>query len=432
MIRHLVTALLLLTTASALFAAAKVTQPPAPALPGTSAAKQVPKSPAVRFAEEDVARLKELAAKNVKLAPRLTNAEARLKLLSGKPLGDADPKNIHLLETLKHDRPMISCRFSADGHYVFGGAMDSSLHRWELTSGGKTDLPGHESWIRRFDVHPDGKLLVTGAYAGRLIWWNPSEASPKPMRTVEAHKGYVRGVAVSPNGQLVATCGNDLVVRIWSAVDGKLVAELPGHQRHIYNVRFDPSGQFLVSGDLMGVLKQWDTATWKQVRETKVKELIKYDTTFKADIGGFRGMDFSPDGKYLVVCGIGKVSNAFAGIGEPTAVLFDFNSGKKLRVLTPAKSYKGTMWSVRFHPSGKFIVGSGGGSGMLWFWKPDSAKSFHALKTAGCAYDVAFHPDGFRMAVATYLKAVTIYDLGPKPTTKKPTKRTRGKRRRKK
>ena len=414
MIRQFLTILILLTATSSLVSAQKPQK-------------------VIRFAEQDVTRLKTLAAKNKKLAPILAKAEARLKVLRALKTGaTADPKVARALATFKHNRPVLSCRFSADGQFVFGGAMDKSLHRWNIYDGSQTALQGHESWIRRFDMHPDGELLVTAAYGGRLIWWNPEDATPKPVRSVDAHKGFIRGVAISPNRQFIATGGNDLVVRVWSATTGKLVTELSGHQRHVYNVRFDPSGRFLVSGDLMGVLKQWDTKTWKHVRDLDAKVLTKYDKTFKADCGGIRGMDFSPDGKQLVVCGIGNVTNAFAGVGEPTGVLFDFTTGKRLRVLKPAKKYRGTCWNIRFHPSGKFIVGSGGGSGMLWYWKPTADKAFHSMKVSGCAYDVTFHPDGLRMAVATYNRTLVIYDLGPKsaaksskkPKSKRPVKKT--------
>ncbi|MFQ5734094.1 MAG: WD40 repeat domain-containing protein [Planctomycetaceae bacterium] len=400
--------------------------------PDSPGPAQLPKSPAAVFAERDVARLKALAGKDKKLAPKLAKAEARLKrLLSDTSRGKAEPKNMTLLETFKHNRPVISCRFDTTGDFIFAGAMDKDLHRWNILSGKRVEFSGHASWIRRMDVRGSAQpLVVTGSYAGRLIWWNADDPSAKPLRSVDAHRGYVRGVAISPDGKLVASGGNDNMVRVWSADDGRLIKELPGHTRHVYNVKFDPSGRFLVSGDLMGVLKQWEVGSWKHVRDLDAKVLSKYDKTFRADCGGIRGMDFSPNGRYLVVCGIGSVTNAFAGVGKPTAVLFDFATGKRLKVMLPAKNYKGTCWNVKWHPSGAWFVGVGGGGGMAWFWKPDSAKSFHAVKLPGCGYDVSFHPDGLRMAVATYNRVVAVYDLGPKGAAK-PRAAKKRKRRRK-
>ena len=332
-----------------------------------------------------------------------------------KAVPRADPKLVRLVETYKHTRPVLSCRISLDGENLFFGAQDNQLHRTDLVTGATAELAGHRSWIRRFAFHPDGRRLLTGAYEGQLIWWNAGDEKPTPLKNVAAHKGFVRAVAVSPDGRFVATGGNDNMVRIWSADDGKLVSELSGHARHVYNVAFHPNGTHLVSGDLMGVLKQWEVGSWKHVRDFDCSVLTKYDKTFKADCGGIRGMDFSPGGESLIVSGVSGVTNAFAGVGVPTAVLFDWKTGKRLNVFKPAKKFRGACWGVRFHPSGDFIIGAGGGSGgAMWFWKPGQDKSFFDFKLPNVAYDVALHPDGLRLAVASYDKTVRIYNLGPK------------------
>lgn len=233
---------------------------------------------------------------------------------------------------------------------------------------------------------------------------------------MEAHKGYIRGVAVSPDGTLVATGGNDNLVKVWSAADGSLVKELAGHERHIYNLAFHPSGKFLVSGDLLGVLKQWEVGTWNMVRELDAKVLWKFDAGFKADVGGVRAIDFSPDGKLLAVGGITEVSNAFAGVGVPAVVLFDWESGKQLKLMKPKDNFQGSVYSVRFHPTEPFLVAAGGGNGAsLWFWKFDEEKSFADVKLPGVAYDMSLHPDGLRLAVALFDKTLRIYDMGPAP-----------------
>ena len=54
-----------------------------------------------------------------------------------------------------------------------------------------------------------------------------------------------------------------------STLAGWDVVELPGHARHVYSVAFHPQGKFLLSGDLMGVLNQWDVATGKPGRRDR-------------------------------------------------------------------------------------------------------------------------------------------------------------------
>jgi len=202
------------------------------------------------------------------------------------------------------------------------------------------------------------------------------------------------------------------MVRLWSIADGKLIRELRGHDCHVYNVAFHPNGQRLASADLKGIVREWDIAKGEQVREMEAKSiLVKYDPTFKADIGGVRSMAFNADGSLLACAGITNVSNAFAGIGNPVVVLFDWNAGKVKQQLKPAAAFQGTAWGVGFHKDG-FVIGAGGGNGgQAWFWKPEEANSFHMMAMPQSARDMALHPDGVRFAVAGADGVARVYSM---------------------
>ena len=96
---------------------------------------------------------------------------------------------------------------------------------------------------------------------------------------------------------------------------------------------FHPDGTRLVSGDLKGQVREWDLASGEQLRTLVGEGLWKYDEGFRADIGGVRGIDFSPDAALLACGGISEVSNAFAGIGNPLVVVFDYYTGEKKQAL---------------------------------------------------------------------------------------------------
>jgi WD40 repeat protein len=338
------------------------------------------------------------------------------------PLPKIDPAKTHLVKEYKHTSPLIGCRFDPSGKFVFAGAQDNCMIRWDLESGKKTALDGHKSWVRALAFAAKEKLLFSGDWAGRVLAWSVDTEQPKPVRALEAHRGWVRALAISPDGKTLASCGNDHLVKLWAVADiGKggetpslPVREFAGHDCHVYNTAFHPDGKHLVSADLKGVVKVWDLAKGESVRELDAKVLYKYDSSFLADHGGVRSMAFSADGALLACAGITNVSNAFAGVGNPLVVLFDWASGKQKQLLRPKVNFQGTAWGVVIHPAG-FIAGVGGGNGgVLWFWKPDNAQDFFSLKLPNNARDLDLHPDGRRLAVAFADGAVRVYSTEAK------------------
>jgi WD40 repeat protein len=364
-----------------------------------------------------------------------------------------DPLATRLLTEFKHNSPLIGCRFDPTGRYLFASAQDNSVLRFDLFNGRKVAFNGHQSWLRGMAfVVPKRKeaeaivafeksrataqgvlggratnlrerllppfTVISGDYHGRLIWWSGEIDEPKPIRTVDAHTGWIRAVAVSPDEQTVASCGNDQVIRLWSTTDGKHLKTLEGHASHIYNIAFHPDGTHIVSGDLKGIVKVWDLKKGEAVRELDAKALYKYDPTFMADIGGIRGIAISKDGSQVACAGITNVSNAFAGVGNPLILLYDWKDGKA-KQLKPKEAFQGTAWGVDFQSDG-YVIGAGGaGQGRIWFWKPADAANVHSVNVPVNARDMALHPDGTCLAVACFDGSAKIYTMLPGPPVAK-------------
>ena len=328
-----------------------------------------------------------------------------------------DPTKTEVVKTLAHTSPLISCRFDPTGKFIFAGAEDRSVLRWDLATGVKTEFTVHESWVRSIGFNTSGETLLTGGYDGRLIWWPAAAAEkPVPLRTVEAHRGWIRALSVSPDGTLVATCGNDLLVKVWNLADGVLVKEFAGHETQIYNVAFHPGGKELVSGDLKSNVIHWELETGKQLRKFTLAALHKYDTQFLADIGGPHSMAFSRDGKLLACGGITNVSNAFAGVGNPAVVLVDWAAGKDQVTHLSKANVQGVAWGVVLHPDGFTIGATGGpGGGLLFFWKFDQKDEFHTLNLKNTARDLALHPDGLQLATAHHDKNRRLSKMAATP-----------------
>jgi WD40 repeat protein len=327
-----------------------------------------------------------------------------------------DPTKTKPGKELKHTSPLVGCRFDPSGKFVFASAQDNSLQRWEIASGKKTPFPGHNSWVRGIAFSKDGKTLFSADWTGKILVWAVDGDKPEPRQTIQAHTGWARALAVSPDGKRLASVGNDGRASLWNVADGKAITAWAAHESHVYNVAFHPDGKSLATADLKGIVKHWSVegaaAPVKPERELDAKVLHKYDATFMAEHGGVRSMTFSADGALLACAGITNVSNAFAGIGNPLVVLFDWKTGQRKQLLKPKAAFQGTMWGVAFHPAGYVLGTAGGNGGQLYFWQADRAESVHMVALPNNARDLDVHPDGTKLAIPFFDGAVRLYDLG--------------------
>jgi len=351
-----------------------------------------------------------------------TPANATSGLFSRRT-GPITPSRTRMALELRHNSALVGCRFDPTGRFVFAGAQDNTIQRWDLATQAKVPFVGHRSWVRAMAFvpltpnpspsgrgGPSGKLLSTD-WNGKLLVWPFDASAPTPERIIDAHTGWVRAIVTSPDQRQFATCGNDNLVKLWNVADLSLVREFEGHTSHVYNVAFHPTANALVSADLRGNIKQWDVQTGRETRTMDASVIFRYDPTFRADHGGIRSMTFNADGSLLACAGITNVTNAFAGVGNPAVVLFNWQTGQRAQVLRVQPAFQGTAWGVVFQRDG-YVIGAGAGSGGgLWFWRPNTENSIHNVTVPSHARDLAMHPDGRRLAVPCFDGVVRIYEL---------------------
>ena len=82
--------------------------------------------------------------------------------------------------------------------------------------------------------------------------------SLKPAFRPLAHGDGVAFADISPDGRLLATGGEDNVVRLWRAADGATAAAPMRHFAIVNALSFEPSGPRLAAGGYDGFLRVWD------------------------------------------------------------------------------------------------------------------------------------------------------------------------------
>ena len=334
----------------------------------------------------------------------------------------ADPTQAHVAAEWEHDAPLINCRFDPTGRFVFATSEDRSILRFDVESGQKFVLETQETWVRPLVFDPTGETLVSGGYDGRLVWWSAAAETPGPLRSVDAHDGWIRAAAVHPSGAQIATAGNARIVRLWNMADGALVGELAGHEKHVYSLLWHPEGQFLLSGDLAGVIRQWDVASRQEVRALDASALHTYNGGQGVDYGGVRSMALSHDGGQLACSGLTAATNPLGAVNEPMLLVFDWQTGELKTTHETKDKLKGIAWRVVYHPSGFLIAISGGsGGGFVIFWRAGEAQEFFVHKLPNTAREMDLHPDGLRIVTAHHDGRLRISRLDGKPNEEEAT-----------
>jgi WD40 repeat protein len=85
-------------------------------------------------------------------------------------------------------------------------------------------------------------------------------ATGDELANVVAGSGHVSRLAWRPDGSLIASCGADRAVRLWSARDLRGVATLGGHTDWIHGVAWSPGSRTLAScaGQADGTIRLWE------------------------------------------------------------------------------------------------------------------------------------------------------------------------------
>jgi WD40 repeat protein/uncharacterized caspase-like protein len=96
-------------------------------------------------------------------------------------------------------------------------------------------------------------------YDHSIILWDAAEG--RELRRISGHTSNIRATAFSPDSRLLASVGDDAVVKLWDTATGRELATLKGHSQSVKAVAFSSDGKLLVSGSDDGSARLWDVSS---------------------------------------------------------------------------------------------------------------------------------------------------------------------------
>ncbi|OWK37818.1 protein kinase domain-containing protein [Fimbriiglobus ruber] len=351
---------------------------------------------------------------------------------SGAELPPGAPKTADEKITLRgHANTIWSIAFSPDGSKLVSASFDGTARIWDSSPAVEPAFPGaftlrnspekpdEDHRVNRIAFSTDGSRMATASWDGAVSVWDAKNGAA--IRKLE-HEGPVWGVAFSPNGERILSGSWDTTVRLWNAATGKeekrWVLKSP-----VQSVAYSHNGEYVCAGGWDGTVKVWNAETGKEVSPIKGHYLPVFSMAFTPDdrylatAGGDRTAKLWPlaGGEPAVLAGHGatvftvtidKAGRQIATAGWDNSVrLWRFDNGRATfdkELNNPKTGHKDYVCGVAFRPDGKQLATTGLDK-TLCIWDPESGNSVVEPKSLrGVSWDVAYHPDGTRLAAAVW------------------------------
>ncbi len=292
----------------------------------------------------------------------------------------------------QHQSAPTSLTFSPDGKTMVSSSAES-ISFWEASSRKplRQVTSRGNGRISSVAFGKDNKIIAAGHREDSIVVWNldTDELLTKPLI---GHDGSINGIALSPNGVMVASVGDDRNAILWDT-SSYGVANVFLTNTKTETIAVSPDQKLLATG-ADGTLNVWS-----------IPEKKLFMSSLKGHTQSQRSIAFSPDSKWLA-----------SPANESGVLLWDLTSQQK----TPRKldGKHDFVWRVSFSSDGK-ILASANDDGTVSLWDLTSFKE-SVIKLSASVYHLDFSPDNKALAMGTQDGEVVILDLATSKQEKLP------------
>ncbi len=198
--------------------------------------------------------------------------------------------------------------FSPDGQTLATGHFDAAIRLWHLSSPKELrTLRGHGWDVTSVTFSRDGRFLVSGGIDGAIMIWNwrngerirtlnrPSDFFGSMVSWFDRSVGSIRSVAISPDGQIIASGGTSVgdngvsnpPIKLWNTSTGEEIRILTGHRDSVNAIAFSSTAKIIASGGEDNTIRIWNYQTGELIQTLEPQSLVN-------------SLVFSPHAKILV------------------------------------------------------------------------------------------------------------------------------------
>jgi len=325
-----------------------------------------------------------------------------------------------------HQSAITALATNTDGSLLATTATDGHILIWDAAVGRieKRWLP--PSPVQDLFFLPNQpRVLVTASESGKVQSWNAETGELITEIVAHAHSA-VNSIALSADGQTLATASSDQTIKIWDNRSGRLLRTLFGHDAGITQLSFSKDSRQLFSGDATGEVWVWDAESFQKVRSMRghlgaIQDISSDNRGYLATASTdetIRIWDISTGYERKKLAAFGAPLHAL--VMHPTASIFAVGGSSRYLLLhdqvtgVPIQQLEGhhnTIRDLAYSPDGQTLV-SASEDARIIAWEGSSGRRLRTFSghNAG-VLSIAIDSSGSLLASGSKDHTVKVWDL---------------------